>query len=100
MKEFNKWFEISFNYKGKDFERTIPISKVEVIAEEDIWYYYFDINVNGECYTVEVYGTYDGDVRTSGEDKYGNSVAFGINILDEENNVQAYIDDIDIIDCD
>ena len=30
MKEFNKWFTISFSFMGKDFEHTIAINKAEV----------------------------------------------------------------------
>lgn len=102
MKEFNKWFTISFSFMGKDFEHTIAINKVEV--EDETWYYYFDLNVNGDAYTAEVFGTYDddGNVRTSGE-CYVDGVkcisAFGINIT-EDGDVIDYVDDIDIIDAD
>ena len=67
MKEFNKWFTISFSFMGKDFERTISIKNV--IIDGDTWFYYFDINVNGDTYTAEMYGTYDDDsnIRTSGK---------------------------------
>ena len=59
MKEFNKWFTISFSFMGKDFERTISIKNITI--DGDTWYYYFDINVSGDTYTAEVYGTYDDD---------------------------------------
>lgn len=102
MKEFNKWFTISFSFMGKDFERTISIKNV--IIDGDTWFYYFDINVNGDTYTAEMYGTYDDDsnIRTSGKCYVdGNEVAsaFGINII-EDDNVIYYIDNIDIIDAD
>lgn len=102
MKEFNKWFTISFSFMGKDFEHTIAIKNITI--DGDTWYYYFDINVSGDTYTAEVYGTYDddGNIRTSGECYVdGNEVAsaFGINVT-EDGDVIDYIDDIDIIDAD
>ena len=30
MKEFNKWFTISFSFMGKDFEHTIAIKNVTI----------------------------------------------------------------------
>lgn len=74
MKEFNKWFTISFSFMGKDFEHTIAIKNV----------------------------TIDGNIRTSGEcyvDGNGVAPAFGINVI-EDADVIDYIDDIDIIDAD
>ena len=102
MKEFNKWFTISFSFMGKDLEHTIAIKNITI--DGDTWLYYFDINVSGDIYTVEVYGTYDddGNIRTSGEcyvDGNGVAPAFGINVLDDV-DVIDYIDDIDIIDAD
>ena len=102
MKEFNKWFTISFSFMGKDFEHTIAIKNL--IIDGDTWLYYFDINVDGDTYTVELYGTYDDDrnIRTSGEcyvDGYLTTAAFGINVS-EDGDVIAYVDDIDIIDSD
>ena len=102
MKEFNKWFTISFSFMGKDFEHTIAIKNVTI--DGNIWYYHFDIIVSGNIYTAEVYGTYDddGNIRTSGEccvDGNGVAPAFGINVS-EDADVIDYIDDIDIIDAD
>lgn len=103
MKEFNNWFTISFSYLGKDFEHTITLHQLDI--DEDTWYYYFDINVRGDYYRVEVFGTYDddGNVRTSGKcmvDGKETLACFGINITDDDGDVIAYIDDIDIIDTD
>ena len=102
MKEFNKWFTISFSFMGKDFEHTIAIKNVTI--DGNIWYYHFDIIVSVDIYTAEVYGTYadDGNIRTSGEcyvDGNGVAPAFGINVI-EDADVSDYIDDIDIIDAD
>ena len=102
-KEFNTWFIISFFYCGKCFERTIHLSSVKI--DGDTWFYNDTINVRGDEYKIEVWGTYDdyGNVRTSGSCLVdGNEIpaGFGINVMDEDGDVIAYIDDIDIIDCD
>ena len=87
---------------GKDFERTISIKNITI--DGDTWFYYFDINVHGDAYTAEVYGTYDddGNIRTTGECYVdGNEVApaFGIKIT-ENGDVIDDIDYIEIIDAD
>ena len=87
---------------GKDFEHTIAIKNVTI--DGNIWYYHFDINVHGDAYTAEVYGTYDddGNIRTTGECYVdGNEVApaFGIKIT-ENGDVIDDIDYIEIIDAD
>ena len=102
MKEFNKWFTISFSFMGKDFERTISIKNITI--DGDTWFYYFDINVRGDAYTAKVYGTYDddGNIRTTGECYVdGNEVApaFGIKIT-ENGDVIDDINYIEIIDAD
>lgn len=102
MKEFNKWFTISFSFMGKDFEHTIATKKI--VVDGDTWFYYFDINVNGDTYTAEVWGTYDddGNFRTSGEcyvDGKEVCPCFGINIT-EDGDVIDQIDDVEIIDAD
>lgn len=104
MKEFNKWFTISFSYKGKDIEHTISLNKV--ITEPNYWLYRFDDVVKGDVYHFEVYGTLDdkGNVRTSGDCLVNGetmSAVFGINVddgIDKDNYDE--ISDIDIIDCD
>ena len=101
MKEFNTWFTISFSFMGKDFERTIAIKNV--IIDGDTWFYYFEINVAGDTYVAEVWGTYDdeGNVRTTGDCLVGGdhlAAAFGINIS-LDGDVVGQIDDIDIIDA-
>lgn len=103
MKEFNKWFKISFSFRGTDFEHTIHLNQIEV--DECTWFYYFDINIKEDTYRVEVFGTYDdnGNVRTTGDCVVdGREVVpvFGINILDDFDDVVDVIDDIDIIDAD
>ena len=103
MKEFNSWFTISFNYCGKDIEHTISLNQLDI--DEDTWFYYFKVNIKGEEYTMEVWGTYDDNknVRTSGEclvDGHKVSACFGINVSDVTGDIIDYIDDIDIIDCD
>ena len=55
MKEFNSYFTIYFSFMGKDIEHTISINQLEI--DEDTWYYYFKVNVKGETFTIEVYGT-------------------------------------------
>ena len=102
MKEFNKWFTISFSCMGKDFERTISIKSISLYG--DTVSYYFEINIRGDAYTAEVYGTYDddGNIRTTGECYVdGNEVApaFGIKIT-ENGDVIDDIDYIEIIDAD
>lgn len=106
MKEFNSWFTISFSYLGKDIEQTISLSQIERInVRYDIWVYRFDVPIKDDIVTIEVYGTIDDDdnIRTSGPSII-NGVempsVFGINVLDEYNEVIDEIDDIDIIDCD
>lgn len=103
MKEFNSYFTIYFSFMGKDIEHTISINQLEI--DEDTWYYYFKVNVKGETFTIEVYGTYDddGNVRTSGECKvwgHNTLASFGINVTDTDGDVIDYIDDIDVIDND
>lgn len=106
MKEFNTWFTISFSFMGKSFERTISIKKAKENVENNIWYYYTDINVRGDVYDVEVFGTYDddGNIRTSGECYVnGKEVcpAFGITIYNEgTDDIVGTIDDVDVIDND
>ena len=106
MKEFSTWFTIAFSFMGKSFERTISIKKAKEHVENNIWYYYTDINVRGDVYDVEVFGTYDddGNVRTSGVCYVnGKEVcpAFGITIYNEgTDDIVGTIDDVDIIDND
>lgn len=105
MKEFNKWFKISFSFRGYDFEHTIHLNQVDVDEYDSIWADYFNINVKEDTYRVEVFGTYDddGNVRTTGtclvngEEKVSS---FGINILDDYDDIIDIVDDIDIIDAD
>lgn len=108
MKEFNTWFTISFSFMGKTFERCISVAAIHKPADNDErreWDYMDDINVGEDNYDVVVYGTYDddGNIRTSGECYVnGEKVApcFGIEVYDNNDDVVAEIDDIDIIDND
>ena len=110
MKEFNTWFTISFSFMGKSFERTISIKKAKENVENNIWYYYTDINVRGDVYDVEVFGTYDddGNIRTTDECYVnGKEVcpAFGITIYNEgclgsDEDIVGTIDDVEVIDND
>lgn len=103
MKEFNHWFTICFSYRGKDIEKTISLKQIEIWNY--CWYYTFSDIIKDEKVIFEVFGTYDDDknIRTSGE-CYINGVetlsAFGIDVLNEDDDRIAVIADIDIIDSD
>ena len=108
MKEFNNWFTISFSFMGKTFERTISIKKIHTPDDNDKfreWDYMTDINIGEDNYDIVVYGTYDddGNIRTSGVcyvDGQEVVPTFGIEVLDNNDDLVAFIDDIDIIDGD
>lgn len=86
--------------------KTISLSQIERInvSDYDIWVYRFDVPIKEDIVTIEVYGTIDDDnIRTSGPSVINGvemSSVFGINVLDEDDEVIDEIDDIDIIDCD
>lgn len=106
MKEFKKWFEISFEWRGKIITKIIHISEVERYEEDNQWEFSFDENVKGENITFLVMGAIDddGDIRTSGECYIGGEETapwFLINAMtDEEGVIDDDISDIDIIDAD
>lgn len=104
MKEFNKWFKISFEFKGTLIEHIILIDKVTRDEEYREWEYTFSHNIKGTDYNFSVNGDIDDDnnIRTSGECYInGEDVCprFYIYAISED-GMEDDIDDIDIIDCD
>ena len=106
MKEFNSWFEISFEWRGKIVTKIIHLNELQRYEEDHQWEYSFVENVKGEDITFLLVGAIDdeGFVRTSGEcyiDGEETSPWFFIDqIADEDGVIDERISDIDIIDCD
>ena len=105
MKEFNTWFEISFEWRGKFIKKIIHLAEIQGDEEKHEWKYIFYENVKGENITFVIEGAIDdeGYIRTSGECYIdGEEIApwFLIKVMTDEEGVIDEISDIDIIDAD